>query len=133
MKTSARRARLAVTVAVVAVGFAGCGGDDERTPEATIEELYAAIADADYETVCSLADESAQQALIDQSDGAESCEEAAPEVFDEDQAAAFGDVEIGEVVVEDDKATATVTSSEFETSDEVVLILEDGEWKVTGE
>ena len=127
MRTRGAIAALAAAAALAA----GCGGDD-RSPEDTVSEVYAAIADGDFETVCSLTDESAQQSLIDQSDGAESCEDAAAEVIGEEDDT-FDDVEVGEADIDGDTATVTITSDSLGETDEVGLVLEDDEWKVTGE
>ncbi|UJA21102.1 DUF4878 domain-containing protein [Thermoleophilia bacterium SCSIO 60948] len=132
-----RKLRTAVLTALAAfsVILAACGGEDPGDPVDTVERIFAATVNGDGETACSVATEEAQQNLIESSGqkGA-SCEEAVDalaETYPEDFA--ISDPEVLES--DDESATVRVTLSGggSEQEDEVALVVEDGEWKVSGD
>ena len=100
-----------------------------------LERIFAATVNGDGETACAVATEEAQQNLIESSgqEGA-SCEEAVDALagtYPEDFA-----ISDPEVLEEDDESATvrvTLSGAGSEQEDEVALIVEDGEWKVSGD
>jgi len=105
----------------------GCGGD-EPSPEAALESFVDAIRDGDAPAACELL---AEQALADL-DVAGSCAEVMGEGMDllAEKDVEIPDYEITDVTVDGDSAEATLRADA--TEDVVPLVLEDGEWKVSG-
>jgi hypothetical protein len=149
----------AVVVAVLLTrdddgGGGGGGGDDSASPEEVVETYLDAAVDGDLETACEQLDTASQEQTFEEYD-ADSCSawvdafEATPEYDDYQTYAEDFDIEyeIGEVTEEGDRAEVEVTSTVTYTGDDpdlqdafpeaeentetVVLVKEDGEWKVS--
>lgn len=128
MKTTAatlsRRGVLALA-AVAALALGACGGSDD--PAAAAEDFGNAIVEGDGEAACAVLSAELEQQAADSADG--SCADAFTEIGEEDRAR--GEQAEYETVDEsEDTATVEVTVPD-EDPEEVEMIKEDGDWKVS--
>jgi hypothetical protein len=131
-------------VAVLALGVAACGGSDDddggggsdrQQARATVEALYAAIADGDAEEVCDQLGEDAQKQIADGGLGGKS--KSCPESFQKflDEAEKGGGLnltlkaKVENVKVTGDDAVATVSFGKGREG-EIPLSKVDGDWKL---
>lgn len=110
----------AAGMAAVALIAAGCGGDDGggSSDEDQITEVLEAVA-ADPTTIC----DHFSPAMVESLGGAEGCQDAAAA-----QDAQGGEVEINEITVDGETATADVTQQDGDST--VTLSKVDGDWKI---
>lgn len=152
MRTRSRfqlRAGALVSAAILALGVAACGGSDdgdgggssgggsdEQQARATVESLYAAIADNDAEKVCEQLNEAAQKQLAAGGLGKESgtCAKSFQAFLD--QAEQKGGLnltlkaKVKSVKVTGDTAVAKVNFGAKGRTGEIPLEKVDGEWKL---
>jgi hypothetical protein len=143
------RAAALATAAVLALGAAACGGSDDNgdggnasggsdreQARATVEALYAAIADGDAERVCEQLNERAQNQLAEGGLGKESssCSESFQGFLDEAEKAGGLNLtlkaKVKSVKVTGDTAVAQVTFGGQGRDGEIPLEKVDGEWKL---
>lgn len=134
-------AALAATF-VLALGATACGGSDddggsdEQQARATVERLYAAIADGDAEGVCAQLNEQAQKQLEQGGLGGKSgsCVDSFQQFLDEAEKAGGLDLtlkaEVRSVEVTGDTAVAKVSFGGGGRNGEIPLEKVDGEWKL---
>lgn len=135
-------AALATALALALVATA-CGSDDdgngaseEQQARATVERLYAAIADGDAEQVCAQLNESAQRQLEAGGLGGKggSCVESFQKFLDEAEKAGGLDLtlkaKVRSVKVTGDSAVAKVSFGGRGPKGEIPLEKVDGEWKL---
>ena len=117
----ALRPTLLVAALVIAAALGACGGESEEDATQEIEEVIIGYGDSDGAAACDFLSASA----LDQLGGESGCSrqyEGVPPA----------ELEVGEVEVDDDTATAQVTNPGQEGSDfELELVDEDGEWKIS--
>lgn len=107
-------------------GLAACGESDQEQAREVVQEYVDATNSDDFERVCELYSESLKQEL-----GAADC----PAFVEEQSSGAETELELVEVRVSDDKATADIDSrSDQEGPARLGLRLEreDDEWRITG-
>jgi len=139
------RATAFAVAATLALGAAACGGSDNDAPSggsdqeqarATVETLYAAIADGDAEKVCEQMNEAAQKQMAAGGLGTKS--KSCPEAFQKflDQAEKAGGLnltlkaKVKSVKVTGDTAVAKVSFGGKGRNGEIPLEKVDGEWKL---
>ena len=136
-------ATLATTL-VVAFGATACGdsdddgggGSDEQQARATVERLYAAIADGDAKGVCAQLNEKAQRQLEQGGLGgkSDSCVDSFQQFLDEAEKAGGLDLtlkaKVKSVEVTGDTAVAKVSFGGGGRNGEIPLEKVDGEWKL---
>lgn len=131
------------TALVLALGATGCGssdddggGSDEQQARATVEKLYAAIADGDAEGVCAQLNEKAQRQLEQGGLGGKSgsCVDSFQQFLDEAEKAGGLDLtlkaKVRSVEVTGDSAVAKVSFGGGGRNGEIPLEKVDGEWKL---
>jgi ketosteroid isomerase-like protein len=140
------RARCAapLTIVLLALALASCGGSDdgdggggsdEQQARATVEALYAAIADGDAEKVCDQLSPDAQEELEKGGLGTkgQSCTDSFQGFLDEAEKAGGLNLtlkaKVSAVKVDGDDAVATVTFGKGRDG-EIPLSKVDGEWKL---
>jgi hypothetical protein len=136
------RATLATALAL-ALGGAACGGSDddggasdEQQARATVERLYAAIADGDAKRVCAQLNEKAQRQLEQGGLGgkSDSCVDSFQQFLDEAEKAGGLDLtlkaKVESVEVTGDTAVAKVSFGGGGRNGEIPLEKVDGEWKL---
>jgi hypothetical protein len=115
------RPLLLVVALVIAAGLGACGGESEEDARQEIEEVIIGYGESDGAAACDFLSASA----LDQLGGESGCSrqfEGVPPA----------ELEVGEVEIDDDTATAQVTNTGEEGSDfELELVDEDGEWKIS--
>ena len=107
-------------------GLAACGESDQEQAREVVQEYVDATNSDDFERVCELYSESLKQEL-----GAADC----PAFVEEQSSGAETELELVEVRVSDEKATADIDSrSDQEGPARLGLRLEreDDEWRITG-
>lgn len=139
------RAAALATAATLALGAAACGGSDddgggggsdEQQARATVERLYAAIADGDAERVCAELNEKAQKQLEQGGLGgkSKSCVDSFQLFLDEAERAGGLDLtlkaKVRSVKVTGDAAVAKVSFGGGGRNGEIPLEKVDGEWKL---
>jgi hypothetical protein len=140
------RAAALATAATLALGAAACGGSDDdgvasggsdrKQARATVESLYAAIADGDAQKVCDQLNENAQRQLEQGGLGAKSasCTEAFQKFLDEAEKAGGLNLtlkaKVKSVEVDGDTAVAKVSFGGGGRNGEIPLEKVDGEWKL---
>lgn len=134
------------TAAALVLGAAACGGSDgddgtaggggdEQQARASVEALYAAIADGDAGQVCEQLNEAAQKQLAQGGLGSKSasCRDSFQKFLDQAEEAGGLDLtlkaKVKSVKVTGDKAVAKVTFGKGRSGD-VPLEKVDGEWKL---
>ncbi len=142
-----RRAAALATAATLALGAAACGGSDDdggsnsggtdqQQARATVERLYAAIADNDAGEVCEQLNERAQKQLAAGGLGEESqsCEESFQAFLDEAEKQGGLNLtlkaKVKSVKVTGDTAVAKVSFGGKGRNGEIPLQKIDGEWKL---
>lgn len=105
-------------VALVAAGCGGSGGDEGSSDEDKITEVLEAVAN-DPSSIC----EHFTDEMLTSFGGAEGCKEASAASDSEG-----GDVEINDIAIEGDTATADVTQQEGDST--VTLVKVGDEWKI---
>ena len=141
LRAGALAAAVALTLGATACGGSddgdgGDGGDDRQQARATVENLYAAIADNDAEKVCDQLNEAAQQQLAQGGLGKESdsCAQSFQSFLD--QAKERGGLnltlkaKVESVEVDGDTAVAKVSFGAKGRNGEIPLEKVDGEWKL---
>jgi ketosteroid isomerase-like protein len=141
------RSLLAVSAAtlLLAFGAAACGGSDDggnsdgsdsQQARATVENLYAAIADGDAEKVCEQLNEDAQKQLAAGGLGSKSgsCTDSFQKFLDQAEEAGGLDLtlkaKVKSVKVTGDTAVAKVSFGGGGRDGEIPLEKVDGEWKL---
>ncbi len=138
------RAIALAAAATLALGAAACGGSDDDSSggsdqeqaRATVENLYAAIADGDAEKVCDQMNEAAQKQMAAGGLGtkSKSCAEAFQKFLDQAEKAGGLDLtlkaKVKSVKVTGDTAVATVNFGSKGRNGEIPLEKVDGEWKL---
>lgn len=140
------RAVALATAATLALGAAACGGSDDDSSasggsdqeqaRATVENLYAAIADGDAGKVCDQLNEDAQKQLTAGGLGTKSktCAEAFQKFLDASEKAGGLNLtlkaKVKSVEVTGDKAVAKVSFGGKGRNGEIPLEKVDGEWKL---
>lgn len=124
-----RRTTLGALAAIVTL--AGCGEQSDNDVEgarAAAEAYVEALQRADPDAACEVLSAGAAAELEDRFDAA--CPDALGERIEAlgDGDGALGELEVGEVNVAGDVATAAIVGSEGETTAE--LVREDGDWKL---
>jgi hypothetical protein len=142
-----RRAAALATAATLALGAAACGGSDDdggndtggsdqQQARATVERLYAAIADNDAAGVCEQLNERAQEQLAQGGLGEESgsCEDSFQAFLDEAEKKGGLNLtlkaKVKSVKVTGDTAVAKVSFGGQGRNGEIPLQKVDGEWKL---
>lgn len=136
-------ATFATAVALaLALGATACGGSDndgasdEQQARATVERLYAAIADGDAKRVCEQLNEKAQRQLEQGGLGGESgsCVDSFQQFLDEAEKAGGLNLtlkaKVKSVEVTGDTAVAKVSFGGGGRTGEIPLEKVDGEWKL---
>jgi hypothetical protein len=117
----ALRPLLLVAALVIAGALGACGGESEEDATQEIEDVIIGYGESDGAAACDFLSASA----LDQLGGESGCSrqfEGVPPA----------ELEVGEVEIDDDTATAQVTNTGEEGSDfELELVDEDGEWKIS--
>jgi hypothetical protein len=139
------RAVAFATAATLALGAAACGGSDdggdggasdEQQARATVERLYAAIADGDAERVCEQLNEKAQRQLEQGGLGGKSgsCVDSFQQFLDDAEEAGGLDLtlkaKVEDVKVTGDTAVAKVSFGGGGRNGEIPLEKVGGEWKL---
>lgn len=110
-------------------------GGPEAAAQAVAEGFVAALNADDAQTACDFVEESAQAAIISQSEGAEDCVTAFPDYKDglpEVELIEIGEVDVGEDLDgETEIATVTLTHPDEELEALEVRESADGEWRAT--
>jgi ketosteroid isomerase-like protein len=139
-------AAVLATAAALALGAAACGGSDDdggdssggsdrQQARATVETLYAAIADGDAERVCEQLNEDARRQLEQGGLGgkSDSCVDSFQKFLDDAEEAGGLDLtlkaKVKDVEVTGDKAVARVSFGRGRDGD-IPLEKVDGEWKL---
>jgi ketosteroid isomerase-like protein len=120
---------LATTCALsLALAAPGCGGSEEDAATEAVESYLEALRAGDPDAVCSLL----TQAELDDLDVTSSCRDVYAAGFEllAEQGVEIPEYEISEVVVDGERAEATLTAAA--TDEAVPLAKEDGEWKLAG-
>jgi ketosteroid isomerase-like protein len=127
------RRRTATALVALALGIAGCGGDDdggsdEDKIKSTIDDYASAVRDSDQPKACELLTDDAK-AKIEERTGKQ-CQSFVTNLgtFGADEQ--LTGVEASEVEVDGNKATATVKGA-GEIEIEVDLIKDGADWKIT--
>ena len=133
------------TTLVLALGATACGGSDddgggggsdEQQARATVERLYAAIADGDAKRVCAQLNENAQKQLAAGGLGTAtaSCADSFQNFLDKAEKAGGLDLtlkaKVKSVEVTGDSAVAKVSFGGGGRNGEIPLEKVDGEWKL---
>jgi hypothetical protein len=117
----ALRPMLLVAALVIAGALGACGGESEEEATQEIEDVIIGYGESDGAAACDFLSASA----LDQLGGESGCSrqfEGVPPA----------ELEVGDVEIDDDTATAQVTNTGQEGSDfELELVDEDGEWKIS--
>jgi hypothetical protein len=139
------RAAAFATAATLAFGATACGGSDddsggggsdEQQARATVERLYAAIADGDAKRVCDQLNEKAQRQLEQGGLGGKSgsCVDSFQQFLDEAEKAGGLNLtlkaKVKSVEVTGDTAVAKVSFGGGGRNGEIPLEKVDGEWKL---
>jgi ketosteroid isomerase-like protein len=140
------RAAALATAAALALGAASCGSSDDDSPDAgrsdeqqaraTVESLYAAIADGDAKKVCEQLSEEAQKQLAAGGLGtkSQSCADAFQKFLDQAEKAGGLNLtlraKVKRVEVTGDKAVAKVSFGGQGRDGDIPLEKVDGEWKL---
>jgi len=107
---------------------AGCGASDEDEARAAVEKYVQALNEGDSEAACEQLTEGATQQIEEQFD--DDCAGALDQAIGAvgEAGASFEDLEVGDVNVEGETATATIEAPGGSTTTE--LTKEDGDWKL---
>jgi hypothetical protein len=131
IKADWRPALLAAVVAASALGFGPCKSDEDKV-EDTVKDFASAIVDENYGEACDLLTEDAQDSLAEAAEendrDDESCEGELERDLTDEEREVFEDIEVSNVEIDGDRATADVKSDEGE--EETKLKKEDGDWKL---
>ena len=128
-KWGRRHGAYALAIALFAVIPMGCGGDEDADDaEAALSTYVEALRDGDAAAAC----DHVAAATIEDLGSVESCERVFTTGFElsEERDSQIPDLEVGDVSVDGDTATATIESNGADQ--EVTLVREDGEWKLEG-
>jgi hypothetical protein len=116
--------------AVAALALAGCGGGSEGDVRGAIEGYMSALADGDGDEACSHLSGEMKRRLADAA-GNGSCPEVVEmlaENFGEDDKSKLKDVEVVDIKIKGDTATAGVKGGDSTAE----LTKTDGDWLISG-